>query len=73
MGDRFGSPGATDKNHSRALSQEHASQAEYWVLEWARVCAAMNMAKSCKEGTAEIEENLGWEVTCSKLGSSKDY
>ena len=37
---------------------------------WKHQCGAMKMAKSCKEGT-EIEEDLGWKVTGSKLNANK--
>ena len=41
-------------------------------LNGARLCGAMKMAKSCKEGWLQLEEDLGRKVTGLKLGASKD-
>ena len=44
----------------------------FWKVNEARLCGAMTMAESCKEGMAAMQEDLGQKVTSSKLGASKD-
>ena len=41
-------------------------------LNGARLSGAMKMAKSCNEGTAASEEDMGWKVSDLKLGAKNE-